>query len=200
MKLIYANASPFARKVRVFASEAGLSNRIETQPTAVVPTDPNSLVTDLNPLGKIPVLITNEGQVLADSKVICEYLDSLASTSLIGSGSERWAVLSAAAWADGLMEAALLIRYEQLLRPPEQQSEAWIAGQRHKIHLVLERFESNDVLEMPQCNLAQIALASALGYLDFRLPEMAWRDGKPKLEGFYATFAERPSMATSRPE
>lgn len=200
MKLLYAPASPFARKVLVFASEANLLSGIDKVPTSVLPTTPNALVSDLNPLGKIPVLMTDDGLALADSKVICEYLDSLASTSLIGQGPERWQTLAAAAWADGLMEAALLIRYEQLVRPAEQQSAEWIAGQRLKIDQVLERFESSAVMGKPQVNLAQIALGCALAYLDFRFADIDWRQGRPRLEGFYSAFAQRPSMTGSRPE
>ena len=128
MQLIYAAASPFARKVRVLAAETGLLDRIELLDTAVMPTTLNERVNALNPLGKIPVLLTDDDEALYDSRVICEYLDTLhAGAKLLPSGAARWQVLRLAALADGLMDAALLARYERGVRPAELQ---WVVTVR----------------------------------------------------------------------
>ena len=123
MQLIYAAASPFARKVRVLAAETGLLARLELLDTTVLPVTLNERVNALNPLGKIPVLLLDNGESLYDSRVICEYLDSLHDgRRLLPTDASRWPVLRLAALADGLMDAAVLARYETAARPAEQQS------------------------------------------------------------------------------
>jgi glutathione S-transferase len=138
MQLIYAAASPFARKVRVLAFETGLLARIELLDTAVLPTTLNERVNALNPLGKIPVLLSDAGEALYDSRVICEYLDTLHDGArLLPQDDTRWPVLRLAALADGLMDAALLARYEKAVRQAEQQSQAWLEGQLGKVQRAL---------------------------------------------------------------
>ncbi|AQZ35570.1 glutathione S-transferase [Pseudomonas sp. LPH1] len=198
MQLIYAAASPFARKVRVLAAETGLLDRIELLDTAVLPTTLNERVNALNPLGKIPVLLTDDDQVLYDSRVICEYLDTLhAGAKLLPSGAARWQVLRLAALADGLMDAALLARYERGVRPAELQWAAWLDGQLGKVQRSLAELERQVERLQGPLDLGQIGVACALGYLDFRFADLDWRAAHPGLAAFQQTFAQRASMLAS---
>ena len=200
MQLIYAAASPFARKVRVLAAETGLLDRIELLDTAVLPTTLNERVNALNPLGKIPVLLTDDDQVLYDSRVICEYLDTLhAGAKLLPSGAARWQVLRLAALADGLMDAALLARYERAVRPAELQWAAWLDGQLGKVQRSLTELECQVERLQGPLDLGQIGVACALGYLDFRFADLDWRAAHPGLAAFQQTFAQRASMLASAP-
>lgn len=200
MQLIYAAASPFARKVRVLAAETGLLARIELFDTAVLPTTLNERVNALNPLGKIPVLLTDDGQALYDSRVICEYLDTLhQGTKLLPDGTARWQVLRLAALADGLMDAALLARYERAARPAELQWSAWLEGQLGKIQRSLAELERQVGQLQGPLDLAQIGVACALGYLDFRFADLDWRAAHPGLAAFQQAFAQRASMQASAP-
>lgn len=200
MQLIYAAASPFARKVRVLAAETGLLERIELLDTAVLPTTLNEPVNALNPLGKIPVLLTDDGEALYDSRVICEYLDTLhQGAKLLPSGASRWQVLRLAALADGLMDAALLARYERGVRPAELQWPAWLDGQLGKVQRALTELERQaDLLQGP-LDLGQIGIACALGYLDFRFADLDWRAAHSGLAAFQQAFSQRPSMQSSAP-
>ncbi|EZH80049.1 glutathione S-transferase [Ectopseudomonas composti] len=200
MQLIYAAASPFARKVRVLAAETGLLARIELLDTAVLPITLNERVNALNPLGKIPVLLTDAGEALYDSRVICEYLDTLhAGAKLLPSGAARWQVLRLAALADGLMDAALLARYERAARPVELQWPAWLDGQLGKVQRALAELEHQIEHLQGPLDLAQIGVACALGYLDFRFADLDWRAAHPGLAAFQQDFAQRASMQASAP-
>jgi glutathione S-transferase len=200
MQLIYAAASPFARKVRVLAAETGLLDRIELLDTAVLPTTLNERVNALNPLGKIPVLLTDDDEALYDSRVICEYLDSLhQGQKLLRSDAARWQVLRLAALADGLMDAALLARYERGVRPAELQWAAWLEGQLGKVQRALVELERHVGRLQGPLDLAQIGVACALGYLDFRFADLDWRAAHPGLADFQRAFAQRTSMQASTP-
>lgn len=201
MRLIHAAASPFARKVRVLAAEAGLTPRIQLIDTAVLPVTCNEQVNALNPLGKVPVLETDKGEVLFDSRVICEYLDSLHDRPRLipWEPEARWHALRVAALADGLMDAALLVRYERAVRPAEYQWNEWVEGQMNKVYRALAALEShaNDLRNPP--SIAHISVACALGYLDFRFSEIAWRESHTELARFQESFAARESMQVTIP-
>ncbi|MGE6240013.1 glutathione S-transferase N-terminal domain-containing protein [Ectopseudomonas guguanensis] len=200
MQLIYAAASPFARKVRVLAHETGLLTRIELLDTTVLPTTLNERVNALNPLGKIPVLLTDDSEALYDSRVICEYLDTLHDgPRLLPQDAARWSVLRLVALADGLMDAAVLARYEKAARQPEQQSQAWLDGQLGKVRRALAELESQAERLQGPVDMAQIGVACALGYLDFRFADLDWRAAHPRLAAFQQTFAQRASMRSSAP-
>ena len=118
MKILYSPASPFVRKCLVAAHELGLDDRIERVPVTAHPVNRDPSIVALNPLGKVPTLLTDDGAVLYDSRVICEYLNAQGDGHLIPSRApERWQVLTAQSLADGIMDAAVLTRYETAVRP-----------------------------------------------------------------------------------
>ena len=201
MKLMYAPASPFARKVRAASIELGLDGDIELVFTEVRPGAPNTAYGEAyNPLRKIPALALDDDSVIFDSTVICEYLDARAGNKLIpADGQGRWHVLTLHALANGMCECAVLTRYETFLRPAEQQWPTWIDDQWDKISSGLDWFETHgEELDVP-VNLAQVTLGCLLGYLDFRFADNDWRPGRPMLSEWFAGFSQRPSLASTIP-
>ena len=200
MKLLYSPASPYARKVLVLAHETGLIDRLAVIVAGASPTGPSAEVAAHNPLGKIPALVLEDGTALYDSRVICEYLDGLsAGARLFPEGAARWDALTRQALADGLLDAALLTRYERVLRPEERRWDAWDSGQTGKIRSALDRFETL-VAGGPALDIGTVATACALGYLDLRFPDLAWRGDRPALAAWFAEFERRPSMAATVPK
>jgi glutathione S-transferase len=195
MKLFYSSHSPFVRKVRVTAIMLGLEKRIEIidTPTTPIATDP--AVAAANPLGKIPALVTDDGDSLFDSRVICEYLISLAGnqTLLPAAGPARWTALRQQALADGLMEAAILRRYESFLRPEDKRWADWDAAQKGKIEGALDAFEAG-AGDLQGPTLGTIAAGCAVGYLDLRFAAEDWRQGRPKLAEWYEATARHKAM------
>jgi glutathione S-transferase len=201
MRLHSNPASPFGRKVKVAAYETGLMDRIEihnVQTSAVGP-DP-TLIAD-NPLGKIPCLVLDDGTALFDSRVICEYLDSLhAGARLFPThGPERWTALRLQALGDGIMDAAVLVRYETFLRPEERRWNAWVDGQLDKVRRGLDRLELEADGFGERVDIATVTTACALGYLDFRFAGLAWRETRPRLAAWFALFGARESMLHTLP-
>ncbi len=200
MKLYYSPPSPFARKVIVAAHELGLMDRIALEKVAVTPVSENDLVAGANPLAKVPTLLLDDGQALFDSRVIASYLDTLTERSLAPrDGPRRWRVLTELALADGLLDAALLARYETMMRPEPLRWDAWIQGQLGKVRRALDAFEGSERRAGDDLGIADIGVACGLGYLDFRFPEEAWREGRPGLTTFYETISRRPSWLASDP-
>ncbi len=180
-------ASPFGRKVKIAAHLLGLWAHIDVQATDV--TDPADSVRTQNPLGKIPVLITEDGIAIYDSRVIVEYLDQRAGGGrLIPRDASRWPVLTTTALGDGIAEAALLLVYEGRLRAPELRSQGWIDNQQGKIDRGLAALEATQPALGDPPDLGAIAVACALGYLDLR-HEGRWRTGHPKLVSWLDRFA-----------
>jgi glutathione S-transferase len=200
MKLFYSQTSPFVRKCLVTAHELGLAARLELEPAAAHPVNRDRSVVARNPLGKIPTLVTDAGAVFFDSRVICEYLNGLGDGRLLPPGGEaRFAILTDQALADGLMDAAVLARYESTLRPQELRWPDWSGGQMEKVSSALSDFERRAATWGGRMDLGVIALGCALGYLDFRYPEFAWRERSPSLACWYEPFAARESMTKTRP-
>jgi glutathione S-transferase len=185
----------------VVAMETGLADRIETLPTAVAPTKPNDEMARENPLVKIPALTTDEGDVLFDSPVICEYLDSLHGGAKLfpAGGAARWTALRQQALGDGILDAAILCRYESL-RPKEVQWPDWIGGQMRKVRGGLDALDKATGTLSGPLTIGQITVGCALGYLDFRFPGEAWRGARPALARWYEDFAKRPSMQATAPK
>jgi glutathione S-transferase len=195
MKLLWSSRSPFARKVMVAAHETGLANRIRTERVVVAANKPNADVMALNPLNKIPTLVLDDGTVLHDSRVICEYLDTLHDGPKLipADGPARWRALRRQALGDGLMEVNVLRLGEQN-RPKEAQSEAHLGAYAKKIVSALDRLEVEEVGPAATPDIGDIAIACALAHLDFRFAADDWPAGRAKLAAWHAGFASRPSM------
>ena len=206
MRLRHSPTSPFVRKVMVVALETGLSERIERIPTTVAPTRPNEDVARENPLVKVPALTTDDGLVLYDSPVICEYLDTLHSGPRLfpAAGNARWIALRQQALGDGILEAAILGRYEAG-RPQQYLWQDWIDAQLRKVRGALgalEREAESGELGAPAgaATIGQITIGCALGYLDFRYQSEEWRARARRLGAWYDAFAERKSMQLTVPK
>ncbi len=200
MKIFYAAASPFVRKCLVCAQELGLFDRLELVPAAVHPVNRDRTVAAVNPLGKIPTLVTDEGVVLFDSRVICEYLNSLGDGRLLpAQGAARWSVLAEQSLADGMMDAAILTRYETALRPESFRWSDWVTGQLAKVSSGLAAIEPRARALTERVDLGTIALGCALGYLDFRFATLGWRDQYPDTAVWFERFGRRDSMMSTRP-
>jgi len=198
MKLYFTPRSPFVRKVRVTLIETGLDKLVESIQVDLEHPLPEFVA--LNPLGKVPTLMRNDGSPLFDSPVVCEYLDSLHTGDKLypPGGDARWVALQQAALCDGVLDA-LSARRHELRRPEGQRSADVIDKQRIKSDrglLALER--DADRLSGP-VTIGHIAAACCLGYLDFRFEPEPWRGTHPKLARWYETFSKRPSMQQTMP-
>ena len=200
MKLIASLTSPYARKVRIVLVE----KKIECDLVEDSPWAPETTVSDYNPLGKVPVLVLDDGTTLFDSRVIVQYLDTVSPVSRLipEMGRQRIAVKRWEALADGICDAAAAIVLERK-RPARQQSKEWMDRQRRKIDLGLKELAS-DLGERTWCNgegysLADIATGCALGYLDFRHPDVDWRKPYPNLVRLTDKLAKRASFAETVP-
>lgn len=189
--------SPFVRKIRIAASVLGLADRIEI--VAADTSNPGDSLRQQNPVGKIPILILEDGAILFDSRVIAEYLDALAGGGrIIPVGPERFGVLTLQALADGIMDAALLQVYEARFREPAQFGAKWLDHQAAKVARGLERLEIVPPAAQAR-NIGAIAVACALGYLDFRFAGR-WRSDHPRLVAWLETFATAvPAFGQTRP-
>ena len=200
MKIYYAPASPYVRKCLVAAAELGLRDRIELVTAAAHPINRDKSVVAHNPLGKIPTLIADDGTVYYDSRVICEYLNALGDGRLLPrEGKTRWSVLTEQALADGVMDAAVLTRYETFARPEALRWKEWIGGQLEKVTSGLDALEARAAGFGDRVELGTIAFGCMLGYLDFRFASLGWRDGHPRAAAWFERFGARPSMVATRP-
>jgi glutathione S-transferase len=200
LKIFHAATSPFVRKCLVAAHELGLRDRIELVPAAAHPVNRDKAVVAHNPLGKIPTLITDDGNVLYDSRVIGEYLNALGDGHLLPrEGDARWRVLVDQSLADGIADAAVLVRYETFARPEALRWNDWTAGQLEKVASGLDVIESRAAGFGERVDLGTIAVGCALGYLDLRLASLGWRNGHPNAAAWFARFAARPSMVATQP-
>ncbi|HXC54831.1 MAG TPA: glutathione S-transferase [Rhizomicrobium sp.] len=197
MKLYTNPASPFARKCRVVAHELNL----KLEEIVVTARDDESLRA-MNPLKKIPILILDDGSALFDSRVICEYLNDVGGgkffpgMSVWRSVNGRWKALGLQALADGVMDAAVGCRYE-LLVPAERQNQDHIARHMHSVKAGVDALERIAFSEAP--TIGEVATGCALGYLDFRYPELRWGDSHPKLAAWFAKFSQYPAMLATQP-
>lgn len=201
MKLIGSTTSPYVRKVRVVMAEKKLDYSFELDNVWAASTQ----VHLSNPLGKVPCLVMEDGSALYDSRVIAEYLDTLTPVCklLPPNGRERAEVKVWEALADGVLDAAVLVRLEKTLRPQEQQSAEWIERQWGKVHAGL-RVMSEQLGDSAFCTgihytLADVAVGCALGWLAFRFPEIDWRGDYPNLGRLFDKLSERQSFKDTVP-
>lgn len=200
MRIYFAAASPFVRKCLIAAAELGLREKIELVTAAAHPVNRDKNLVAHNPLGKIPTLITDDGTVLYDSRVICEYLNALGDGHLLSrEGNARWSVLTEQALADGVMDAAVLTRYETFARPEQLRWKDWVTGQLEKVTSGLDALESRAASFGDRVDVGTIAFGCALGYLDFRFASLGWRDTRPNTSAWFERFGARASMVATRP-
>lgn len=193
-------ASPYGRKCKMSAIILGLFDRIEVVKTNT--RDENDSIRGQNPLGKIPALILDDGTILYDSPVICEYLDVLAGggKTVPAKGPGRWKALTLQALADGILDAALLQVYEKRYRPEDLVHQPWVEMQQGKVDRALDSLEANPPAGVSGTpDVGQITLACALGYLDFRF-DGGWRSKRPKLVAWLKAYeAKVPAYAETAP-
>ena len=198
MKLYTNIASPFARKCRVIAHELNM----KLEEIEVVARDDESL-RRINPLKKIPILILDDGSALFDSRVICEYLNHFGGgkffpgLNLWRQNTGRWKAAGLQALADGIMEAAVAARYETL-QPEDKRNADFIGRYMMTIQAGLDALERVRFSENP--TIGEIAAGCAVGYLDFRYPDIRWRATRPRLVDWYAKMSAYPSMVATAPK
>ena len=202
MKLYYGALSPFVRKVMVLAHEKNLVDKLERVPAPLTPIEPNADLMRVNPLGKMPAVALDDGTVLFDSPVVCEYLDTLGSGPKLfpANGAERWRALRLNALADGLLDAAINARIETAVRPAEKQWEKWTESQLLKVRNSLDAMKDVYAPSRQSVTIGEIAAGCALGWLDFRMPQLNWREGRGELAKWYDEFSKRPSMTATAPK
>ena len=194
MQLLKAGPSPFVRKVLVTLHETGQVDDVEQVDVTASPYAPDPVLIAANPLGKIPALLRKDGPTLYDSRVICRFLDDRAKAGLYPE-SRIWDTLTLEATGDAIMEAAVLIIYEERFRPPEKVSMEWIEGQWAKVSRALDALGTRWMSHLHgRMDMGHIAIGSALSYLDFRHEARSWRTGRDGLAAWYAEFEKRPSM------
>ncbi|CAH0222504.1 glutathione S-transferase [Pseudomonas brassicacearum] len=202
MTLFHNPASPFVRKVLVLLHETGQQDRVALQLSQLSPVKPDRALIDDNPLSKIPALRLANGTVIHDSRVILDYLDHqhVGNPLIPRDGAARWRRLTLASLADGIMDAAVMIRYETALRPVEKHWDEWLDAQRDKIRRALGMLEAEAIAELTcHFDVASISVACALGYLDLRHPDLEWRKANQQLAAWFAEVSLRPSMVETVP-
>ncbi len=196
MKLFHSPASPYARKVRACATAREIDNQID-----LIEVDPNRSPPELlavNPLSKVPALVTDDGVALYDSPVICEYLDSIGDAAPLfpRAGGPRWRALLHQAQGDGIMDAAVGRRGD-MQRPAEAAREAFMQRRKAAVERMLTELERDPPHQV--LDIGSLAVACALGYLDFRFAAEPWRDDRPKLADWYERIAVQPPLARTAP-
>jgi glutathione S-transferase len=190
MILRTATPSPFGRKVKMAALIAGFEDQLTIEPADT--NDPNDSLRKQNPLGKLPCLVLDDGTALYDSSVIVAYLDEASGGALIPTGADRIPALRLEALCDGIEDAAILQIYEKRFRPEELWHQPWLDHQAGKVSRALAALEAGEIGPLPDPDakpmIGSIALACALGYLDFRF-DGTWRNDHPKLVAWLDRFA-----------
>ncbi|MHB1115650.1 glutathione S-transferase N-terminal domain-containing protein [Sideroxydans sp.] len=199
MKLIGSNTSPYVRKARLVLLEKNMAHDYVVDP----PSDPNSEVYRVNPLGRIPALILDDGECIFDSVVIAEYADTLNDTPILIPRNDALARMRVRRWealADGIMDSAIVVRNE-VLRPQGNQLPATLALHNnaitHTLQHIAAQLGTRDWCEGDALTLADLALVSALAYLDLRQPERDWRGAHPNLAAWFLRMSARPSIQLS---
>lgn len=200
MKLRYSSTSPFVRKAMVSLHELGLLDRVELDKTNVW--DPETDIGLTNPLGKVPALTLDDGYILYDSPVVCEYLDALVPGIVLfpEAGKARWKALHFQALGDGITDAGVLYLLEGR-RPESEQSPNWRERQFKVMMRGLDALENEiDELAGGPLTIGQISVACSLGWLLFRFPDMDLLASRPSLKSWYEGFIQRPSMVATEPK
>ena len=202
MKLHGDLLSPFVRMSLVTAIECGLGAKVQQVTAAVKPQDVNDMLEKLSPIGKIPVLETDHGHAVYDSRVIMEYFCHVAGNKalLADEGAKHFRVLTSLALAQGIGDAAVALRYETFARPEAGRWPELAERQRARINAGLDEFERHVTETLEPLTLAAIAAACVLAYIDIRHGTLEWRKARPLLSGWYEGFARRDSMVATQPK
>lgn len=199
MRLLVTRASPYARKTRAAVIELGLEERVQVVEVPIrLPQQAKPDVEAANPLGKIPVLVLADGQLIADSPVILAYLDELAGGGLIPAGEDKWRALTLEALADGCMDAGFVLRMEQL-KPAERQDVGEVAAYQAKIARTLDRIEAEPHWLDGGFDVGQLALACAIDWMIFRELVPDPLAARPGLAAAMARLRARPSLGATKP-
>ena len=196
MKLAYSPASPYVRKCHAVAIKRGIEAKLELWKIGTA----EPALAAVNPLSKIPTLVTDDGMVLYDSPVICEYLDSIGDAPRVfpAEGPARWKAITLAALGDGILDATQPRRREVAL-PQDEGRKSYIELQQGKVARALDALEAQaDSLGMLD-TIGEITVGCALSYLDFRYPHEPWRPGHPKLTAWYEKVLALPPLANTMP-
>jgi glutathione S-transferase len=199
MKLHWSPRSPFVRKVMIVAHERGVADRVTCVRTLAEMTKPHAELMKDNPLSKIPTLVLDDGMVLYDSPVICEYLDSLDGGPKLfpQQPAARMIALRRQALGDGFLDLLVMLRNERLRAQPSDEHIASVATRKAA---VLDHLESEaQALTTTPFGIGHIAIGCALSYLDFRYADEDWRKGHPRIANWHASFAARPSVRATQP-
>lgn len=198
MKLHWSPKSPYVRKVMIFVEELQIRDRLELVRSVAAMLKPNPVIMADNPLSKIPTLVLDDGMVLFDSSVICQYLNDLVQGPLVpAQGQAKWRALRWEAFGDGLLDALILWRNE---REREQPIQVLMDAFELKTHAALARLEAEvPALEAAAFGLGHVSLCCALGYLDYRFDALGWRASAPKLAHWYAAMQKKPSVKSTEP-
>lgn len=200
MKLVSSPTTPFGRKVRIVLLEKKIPFELVTD----IPWSADTQVGNFNPLGKVPVLILKDGETLYDSRVIVEYLEHVSPVGHLipADATSRIQTRKIEALADGITDAAALI-FLEFKRPEEQRSQDWMLRQQNKVFKGLEALSEllgdHANFSGNKLSLADIAVGCCLGYLDFRFPDIKWRDAHANLAEFYEKMGDRPSFKETMP-
>lgn len=195
MRLFYSPASPFARKCRVLIRENGLLAKVEE--VRADPIGGGEALAAVNPLLQVPALVDDAGTIWTDSPVICARLDELGGARFLPAGETRWAVIRREVIADGIMEVGVKLRLESV-RPEAERSPSWMLRWREAILRAIAAAERETPAD-PAFDLAAIASVCALTWLDFRMPDLGWRAGHPRLAALQDKLEQRPSFRETAP-
>lgn len=196
MQIFFSPFSPFVRKCLVVGHELGLDDKITLLPSNAHPVDRSQELIKINPLGKVPTFYTDDGRALYDSRVICEYLNTIGKGQLFPSDLDaRWEALTLQALGDGILEACLLARYENVARPEAYRWSAWEAAQLDKVATSLDYLNNEISLLTGRLDIGSLTIACALWYLDLRFPDYGWRTRFTAVAEWAAEFTQRPSLS-----
>ncbi|MES2508539.1 MAG: glutathione S-transferase family protein [Pseudomonadota bacterium] len=198
MKLHWSPKSPYVRKVMICAEELQVTGRLTLVRSVAAMLKPNPAIMADNPLSKIPTLVLEDGTVLFDSSVICQYLNDLVQGPLVPTqGAGKWQALRWEAFGDGLLDVLILWRNERERAQPIQ---ALIDAFELKTHASLKQLEAESAsLTGASFGLGHVSLCCALGYLDYRFDALGWRAEAPGLARWYARMQEKPSVKSTEP-
>lgn len=196
MKLHGDIISPFVRMCLVTGHEAGIGDKVELVVTKVNPVTANEQLAALSPIAKVPVLLTDHGHAVHDSRVIIEYLCHVSGnkTLIPDDGVKRFRVLTLEAIGQGIADAAVSYRYETTQRPQGTQWQAWMDRLKLRVDTALDELEKAWEKDLADVTAGSIAVAVTLSYVDYRMGAWEWRNKRPQLAAFHERFNARPSM------